>query len=486
MKRLKILIAILFSTTFCFGQEGEFNIYSNGFIYHDTTMKQLEFIVDSLNLEFRICDLNKTYFSKYQTKAHFIDLEKGNIKEARNDMLNNMPFEDFIKKYPNSTIEKDLLVVKFQYKNYQDKDIVEFSSVVKEYKIAIEERPEIYTQSLKGTWVFDYWEGGSYIDESISGFYFTNEFEKQALPNVYSRMIQYSDCMVDTSTVIFKKDADRTGVRFDTKQPSKVAKFINYIHKETNRPEYDENDYEDYWKKYIKWDSLKIEYIDSVISKQKAFSTLLEEAVDEALEKGGSSDEFEEYVGKYYSRKAELELKRGRIVVGGCSMDNSPRVHAMNIAVLSAETINWEIFLRAHLDIMNDRFDRISDGSYAWAGRQTYIKELEELSINVSDLLLGISLRIENPSQNHYYGSIGRLGRALSETENSNEIESKMLEMIQNNQLDDYNRMIMYYLFLNYNHYIEDESKKKRNSDKLENAIQELPGYLVKRIKMEE
>ena len=50
-------------------------------------------------------------------------------------------------------------------------------------------------------------------------------------------------------------------------------------------------------------------------------------------------------------------------------MDNSPRIHALNIAKLSAETINWEVFLRAHLDIMKDKFERMSDGSYAFGGR---------------------------------------------------------------------------------------------------------------------
>lgn len=448
-------------------------------------MKQLEFIVDSLNIKFRTCDLNKTYYSKYQAKAHFVNLEKSSIKEAQKDMANNIAFEDYIKKYPKSTIDKDLLVVKFKYKNYQDKAIVEFSSIIKEHKIDIEERPDLYTKSVKGTWVFDYWEGGSYTDESIRGFYFTTEFEKQPIPNVYARMVQYSDCMVDTSTQIFKENAERTGVRYDTKQPSKVAKFMNYIHKETNMPEYDKKDFEGYWEKYNVWDSLKIPIINNVISKREKFSTLLKEAVIEALEKGGSSDEFEEYVGLYYSRKAELELKRGRIVIGGCSMDNSPRIHAMNIAVLSAETINWETFLRSHLDIMNDRFERVSDGSYAWAGRQTYIKELEELKINVSDLLLGISLRIENPSQNHYYGNIRRLERALAETKYSNEIETKLLEMIQDNQLDDYNRIIMYYLFLNYNYYIKDASHKKMSSEKFENATKKLPDYLATRIKFE-
>jgi hypothetical protein len=160
-------------------------------------------------------------------------------------------------------------------------------------------------------------------------------------------------------------------------------------------------------------------------------------------------------------------------------------VHAQRIAILAAETANWEVFLRAHLNIMNDRFDRMSDGSYAWAKRETYIKELEVLDINVLDLLLGITLRMENPSKNHYYGSINRLGRALAETNKSAEIEAKMLQMIADNTLDDYNRILIYYLFSNYNANIESKEKQAENRIKLTAAVNMLPAYLATKIKIE-
>jgi hypothetical protein len=295
--------------------------------------------------------------------------------------------------------------------------------------------------------------------------------------------------MVDTSTQVFYEKADRSDVGNGNEELSKSKEFIDYIHKLTNRPEYNtesnDKDYEIYSKKYQLWDSLRISMVDSLRNKDEKFNKLLNEAVKEAIIKGATNDEFEEYVGLYYSKKAELELKRNRIVIGGCSQDNGPRVHALNIAKLSAETINWEIFLRSHLDIMNDRFERLSDGSYAWGQRKTYIKELEVLEINVLDLLLGISLRIENPSNNHYFGSIGRLGRALSETNKSTEIESKMLQMVSDNKLDDYNRILIYYLFLNYNNNLDDQQKQIINKEKLMKAVKTLPEYLATKITKE-
>jgi len=158
----------------------------------------------------------------------------------------------------------------------------------------------------------------------------------------------------------------------------------------------------------------------------------------------------------------------------------------MNIALLSAETINWEIFLRSHLDIMNDNFERSIDGSYAWAERKTYIKELEVLDFNVTDLLLGISLRIENPGEHHYYGNISRLGRALSESKYQVAIKSKILDMIRDEKLDDYNRMLMYYLYLDYNYYLDNKELQKKNIEKLHSAVNTLPAYLASKIKFKE
>ncbi len=157
-----------------------------------------------------------------------------------------------------------------------------------------------------------------------------------------------------------------------------------------------------------------------------------------------------------------LDTMRNTLVRGYCSMDNRPRMHAVNIALVSAETTNWEVFLRAHLDIMNDRFDRVSDGSYAWAARKTYLRELEELDINVIDLIIGISLRIENPVKNHYYGSIGRLGRALSESQQKDEFIAEMSRIIEDKELDYYNRIITYWLFKSMINWTEDEELQKQ------------------------
>jgi hypothetical protein len=484
-----LLLPILLIEQFGFVQAQEFKKNSNGLIYGEETVSQLKFIVDSLNLKFRTCELHKTYLSKAHARAHYVSLEEGNIKEARKDLEQQMPLEEFLKRYPKATVDKDLLVVRSTYTDYNGQKVLEFSSVPFNdkggYNIRFEEGSPQYESQIKGRWIISYLPATDDSKESLEGFYLAEELKLQPLPLTYARMVQYSDCMVDTTTQIFHEKAStfRFGL---SEKPEAVTRFLNYVHQETGMPEPGKRITDSYWKKYQQWDKTRLSIIKSRLAQQDTFQKLLAAAVAAALEQGGSDDELEEYAAQFYSKKAALELKRGRQVIGTCSMDDSPRVHALNIALLSAESAHWETFLRAHLDIMNDRFERATDGSYAWAGRKTYIRELEVLDINVPDLLFGISLRIENPDKNHYYGDIGRLGRALTETERPSEIEKAIISMISDQQLDDYNRILMYYLFLNYNYHLEDKSQQKANIVTLNKAVKTLPPYLAARAVIKE
>ncbi len=407
------LVSTLFLSIHVYGQT-EFVTYKNGLIYSEKTMGKLAHIVDSLNLKYKVCDFNKSYNSKLQTIAHTLKLDTTNVAQAKKDIENNISFKDFILKYPNAIVNSNVLVVKYKYKNYRGNDIVEFNKVDlngdDSFQISKNNNDNLYQQPLKNSWVFSYHKKTNYSKESITAFYFTEDFSAISLPLKYARQIGYSDCLIDTATAKFK-DNLKTG-------------WVDLPNNWENLPE--------------------------------------------------------------LTKRSLLEEMRSTKVVGGCSMDSRPRTHAVNIAMLSAETTNWEVFLKSHLDIMNDRFDRVSDGSYAYAQRQTYIKELEELNINVVDLLVGISLRVENPASNHYYGSIGRLGRAISESTSKEEFKAQILYMIEDENLDHYNRVLAYFLFASYNNYLTNKKEQTMNAKLLAGSIKTLPAYLKENIKLKE
>lgn len=491
MKQIIIFIVLLFGLSSCTQKNKsiESNKSNEELIYSDTTLNKLKLIADSLNLQFKACVLNKTYLSKPQAKAYYVSLYNGDLIEAIKDFKADIFLDDFIKKYSGAKVEKDLLIVKSKYKNSEAKYVTEFSSIEYDeyyaHVLTFEKNLKSYDFPLKGKWIYKYNAKTDYSEEYLEAFYFTENFSQQTIPEIYSEMIQYSDCIIDTVTQVFHIK-NHSGKISNNQELSKSKKFIAYIYKSTNKPVYIEDDkgngYDIYKANYKVWESLRLSRVDSLRKNDEKFITLLNEAVIEALSIGGTQDEFEEYVGLYYSKKAELELKRNRVIIGGCSNDTRPRDHALNIAKLSAETLNWGVFIRTHLDLLNDSFKRASDASSEWKKRKTFIHELELLDINVLDLIIGISLIIDNPCNNHYFGSIARLGKAISEAKISSKIESKMLQMISDNQLDDYNRMLIYYLFLNYNNNIDDKEKQTENHDKLLIAVRCLPIYLSTKI----
>jgi len=504
-------------------QNTEFEVYDNGLIYSEKSVGKLKHIVDSLNLKFKVCEFNKTFFSCAQSKANFVKLVKSDAVKAKKDLENGISYAAFKAKYPKAYFNEDLIVLKSNYKNYKNEEVVELSNLslgkndgesITKSKKSIDS----LNNNFNGKWVFEFEEKTEYSKEILKAYYFSEEFKSKPISDKYARLIQYSDCLVDTTAQVFYDNAKDSGYRYLDTLPNKARKFEDYINKALKRPSFNdekmaliydsyettvgekskkkdqgyihkkelaEQEFEAFNINLRKWESLKLARLDSLRKADKNFDLLLNDAFQEVKVSKLSDDDFEGYVGRYISKAEELELKRSRRVMGSCSMDDSPRVHALNIAMLSAETTKWEIFLRSHLNIMNDRFDRASDGSYAQGGRNTYIKEIEVLDINVLDLILGISLRIDNPSKNHYYSSISRVGRALSESGNTQLVEKSLLDMIADNELDDYNRVLMYYLFDNYNYYLNDKNTKKLNQAKLQLAVAKMPNYISSRISFE-
>ncbi|GGB86560.1 hypothetical protein GCM10007424_28310 [Flavobacterium suaedae] len=503
MKTLYLFMALL-CVTVSVAQSEEFE-GENGLIYSDKAIKKLSHIVDSLNLKFKVCEA-KTFYSPLQGNASYINISGEKAAKAKTDIDNGVDFAVIKQKYfDEAEVIEKVLVVRNTYKDYENKDVLYFDVLGSEMQdrngyddfYYRGDNFKKYKDKNQG-WLYTYYEKSKYSEGGIAAIYIKSPLKKTVLVDKYARIVQYSECLVDTTATVYFKDAERS---YYGSVEGIVAEFTEYLHEKLKTPTYNyeelytaqtdtiamdtitlaakEREFDEYIELMEIWESKRLSKVDSLMQHDKKCKQLFDKALKSALSgKDVSNDEFEEYVGIYSSKKNELFLKRSRIVVGGCSMDDSPRIHALSIAELAGETASWEIFLRSHLDIMNDRFERVSDGSYAWGRRKTYIKELEVLNINVSDLLLGIVLRVDNPSENHYFGNVRRIGRSLSESKDRDIIESEMLSMIKSKELDDYNRLLVYYLFLNYNYYLDNEVEKDDNKAKLKEAVAYLPKYI--------
>lgn len=194
----------------------------------------------------------------------------------------------------------------------------------------------------KGNWVFQYIPDSRPRNDEIDAFYFLQTPSSEKIQDKYARLVLYGDCMTDTGTTVLFKNARNGDWRFEQRRrageiPAQID-FRTYLDAQTK------NVHVKYHLRkprgrYGFEDSLRHAYIRDSLSSREEFKALLAPAVEEALRvKNVTNLEFEYCTERYYSKSAALMMKRNRKVVGDCSMDDGPRVHAMNIALLAAET----------------------------------------------------------------------------------------------------------------------------------------------------
>lgn len=474
MKAL-ILPALIISMT-CHGQSTEFKVYPNGLIYDSITMHRLSGIVDSLNIRFRSCDLAHPYVALRQGYALRVHIPN---RHALRLIRENISLEAYGSKFPNQVETEKVWIYQTRYTTWEGKHVLAYQELPADYSEFSVEVPDHNKFDKTNGWVVD--EGSEDHERAL----FLLSLEDKVLPLPYARLVQYVDCMIDTTAEIYFPEA-KAEVYQSVDSSSKAGEFVAMADQFAGKPafpdeELEKNGSDSIYAKYAGewhvWDSLRMISLDKVMKNSVYWNQVLDEAIADAVSRGNSNDRLEYYVGRYRSEEDELRLKRSRRVMGNCSMDQSPRYHAMRIATLAARTAKWDIFLRSHLDVMNDRFDRLSDGSYAWASRRTYLKELEELNLNVIDLLLGIALRTASVGPHHYWGSVSRIGRALADAEDKSKVEQQLLAAVGDEKLDHLNRLLMGYVYSNYVWSLP-EGERERKMEPLESRISSWPSPL--------
>ena len=441
-------------------------------------------MVDSLNLRFKSCPAHPTYFSSPQAAVWSVSFAstKTDFRNMRRDMDAHMNFAEITRKYAQFIRAIDTMLTAVQFTNADEED--EDKKISYLVGSAHDGYSSDYTMSdtksrEAGKWRYVYSPKDEYDSfNTMECRYLPAAFVQKKIPEEYASYIAYVDCMIDTSTVVCLADKKR-GSFYDAGNTLPELEALNaYLNRKMNmRPAKKDSNY---LYKYIT--GVKSKYANDHLKTDPEFISLLESAADACIENNSGGGMIEEMVKNSLSGKKALELKRHQIVVGRCSQDQSPRIHAREIAILAAETNSWDIFLRAHLDIMNDRFERVSDGSYAYGRRQTYLKELEVLNLDIVDLMLGLSLRADNTASHHYNGTIWRLGRALSESSHTALFETKALQIMKDDRLDDFNRGLIFMLYTSYLSYLPDMKMANEKINLLKKGIDQFPAFIARAI----
>jgi hypothetical protein len=465
------LFLLVMITGYCHGQN-TLRIYPNGLIYADTTMHKSRLIVDSPNAKFRANNVSHPYYSLPQGRADYVEIPS---KAVLQEIKKGMSYAGFAKAHPGSIVQKDAWLVKTHYTD-QGKRLIQYyglpAACCEEVSISL---PSTAANDKNSGWV---------ISADGKAAFYIKKLETQQLPPAYARLVQYVDYVIDTTTDIYLPGAKEI-VDQKVKADSKAGKFIGLVRTFPNEPMPPKDSLSEAFANYPKnrrtWDSLRLLHVDQQMKTEVSWKASLSEARDEALATGNTDTELDFFIAQYLSKADALKLKRGRKVIGKSKRDLSPRYHAAEISQLAAETTQWDIFLRAHLDIMNDTgLERRSDGNLKkLAQRDTYVKELEEMNIAVVDLMIGTTLRVQKMSDNHYWGSNSRVGAALADSKEKYNVKNRLLRMIQDPALDPFNRLQAAYMFSNYAYSLEGSEQVTMAVQDLKRAIQGQPDFLM-------
>lgn len=485
---------------------GELPLYRDSLIYKPSTVARLRKVVDSLNLKYKACSYDRPYLSAPQTEGAYLRFETSNKGRAEH-------LEQLLRSGADSTnlIRECKTDTSGSYKFVRDYFIYDLEPN-EDGTISVMSLPRNYFNEILrvSPTQISQWKKGEWIIQKGSDSYSRKKYWVRAirpeeaaasrpLPDHLGRMVMYADCIIDSSkTIRTKSQSDYNS--FDRKAFTKSAIAMKQFYKkygldlgQPKRPKYDpeledEDDeaspkvkaYRDAFTKYEQeygmWTERKNQIIKSIESKDQICKDLIKLVSDQY----GSvfTSEAGQWIASYCDRTELLQIARNQTIVGGCSQDDSPRMHAQSLAVYGAEEGVMEVFLRSHMNILNDRFQRVSDGSYAWGRRGTYIRELEAMDIDVPKLLLGTVLRVSNGSEKRYVSSVGRLGRAIVESKDRERFVGMIKEAIGSEELDPFNRVVMQNLMLAYIYHIPTWTEHERALAEYKVFAKSLPDYL--------
>lgn len=437
----------------------------DGLLYAPKDMQELKKTADSLNVRYLQCVPNPQYHSWPQSEGlrYNLIVKDKQLALVQKRLKSDISLAVLLKEFPGIEVTDITNAVVAYYSAYDVEKKKMQTTVL--HGNANNFEHDVLDAPPTGKWVC---MPGNYSYDDTTKYYLTaillnNPFKTYLLPQEYAKMIQYVDCMVDTSTTVM------VAAKYGEEDSNRA--FISlkeYIHTQKHT-----SDTDWYYTQPEDW-----QYVHNEYAVNKQVRKWVDDAVKNALDSGNGGGELEAIASGIYSRDTLLLLKRSRIVVGECSQDRAPIEHAYDIAVLASQLHQWPVFIKSHLNIMNDRFDRNSDGSYAQAGRKTYLRELEVLDVPAQQLLLGSIFRATEISDKHYYGNLGRIGRAFTESAKAAEFEKQVKTMIKDKNLDPFNQCLFSMVYYSYCNWQPDVNKRETKLADFKKEAAAYPAYI--------
>ena len=481
MKKICLIVLLLFANLIL-AQSGTISHNPNGLLYPDAALTMLKHIADSLQVQFQN-QPTATYNAVPQGYYVYIAANGRQSVSIKKDIDAGLGYAEIRAKYPDLDVLDSMYATRSTYTNYKKQKIFAISKEEQGSpvgtKIHFQVEKNINNNNVKSSWLYTYYTNADSTNQNIEACYITNPVELMPLKSSYARLVHYSEYFIGSNNVYYD-DAKRYDVEFLDEPGAEMVAFLDYANSRLGQP--DQGRYEgdqEYYNKWSTWQNDKWLQADKLYAVDNKFKKLLTQAYNNTP-KGTTDSDFEDYIWRYYSKQTALDYKRSRRIFGAPRVSLVPRLHIRDVAVLAAQVANWQVFMCAHLYIIDTDFGYPTTTNDLKTGRHTYVKELETLGINTGDLLIGMCLKINEATESHYYGNINDIGKILYEVKDRQNIAARLLFMIQDPELDIHNRIRMCYVFANYNYCTEDSAERTRNKQLLNEAMASIPKVLCK------
>lgn len=451
-------------------------------IVSENNIEKLNLKIKALEQKYKKSNLPNLY-SLPQTVGHYFQIETDNPDIFLNALKNINDINQLINSFPNLRIDRDLLVIKSDYTDYNKNRKVSLRS----FEIGnnngndVDFNFEEYFKQRNSKIIFKnkYWKYRK--KNMIRGFFLLKPFRSIKIPEKYSDWVLYSDVITNPKETVFFEKKNKT----PKYTPSVIDTLVQYYATKTNKPVYDKNNYKNYREKLNKWTKSKKQLSDSLYKNDPKFKSLLKKSLAFAKKENVSNGELEFYVTNSISKEEALNLIRNNQKVGSCSYDNSPNEQLKQIARLSADIGNWSVFIKSFLNVINDYTDRTASSNIAEQTRRTHIEELSKLDININKLLLGSNIKVYDTINKHYFSSSNKVGKAYASLNQKyqKQFEEKVINILKNKKIDAFNKLNFYNTLISYRFYISNTIHKEKITKKIDTVIKHLPYEIASRIK---
>lgn len=427
------------------------------------------------------------YWSLPQTIGHFFELKTSDPKPLIQFLQSNPNFEQLMQQFPDLRIDRNLLIVENRYIDYKKRDVTELKTFeIRNSNNHLLSNQYDSVQVLGKYHVAVRNHYGTKTPEKVYGFFLTEPLKKQRISDRYADWLLYGETLVDVSTpVFFEKKSEPQ--QFLIREKSIIDSLVSYFETTTKKPPYPEDkaNLEQYYQASGLWQDRISLFADSLFHQDSAFRNLLEESLTYAEKEKVSNGYLENFTAEFISKERALNLMRHNQQVGSCSFDTGPENQLRRIAMLAAETHNWQVFIQAFLNIMNDRASRVANSNIASASRKTYAEELTKLDLDLFKVFFGINLRILiAEGDKHYSGSGDKIAQAFASLPEEYQIgfENELLSILSDPDLDNFNALHFYNTLLNYQYFMRETERAPTIGQLIQEVERRLPNPIRARV----